>query len=64
VSIGTACVMAATDVTYLFFQRDTGATADNGPLSPVVKTTRVVQHPVAGSSVRIGREALSAYIAS
>jgi len=41
-------MMAATDVTYLFFQRDTG-TADNGPLSPVVKTTRVVQHPLAGT---------------
>lgn len=44
--------MAATDVTYLFFQRDTG-TADNGPLSPVIKTTRVVQHPVAGTSGRV-----------
>ena len=47
-------VMAATDVTYLFFQRDAGTT-DNGPLSPVVKNTRVIQHPVAGGSVRIAQ---------
>jgi len=38
--------MAATDVTYLFFQRDAGVTGsgtDNGPLSPTIKTTRVIQ---------------------
>jgi len=44
--------MAATDVTYLFFQRDTGAgKVDNGPMSPVIKTTHVAQLP-AGAGVR------------
>jgi len=48
-------VMAATDVTYLFFQRDAGTgSADNGPLSPTIKTTRVIQtHPVSAAGTRV-----------
>jgi len=56
--------MAATDVTYLFFRRDTGGAVDNGPLSPSIKTARVIQHPVATATTSVRTRWLGSRVVS